>query len=249
MDYQMITSRQNALIKFVRSMDDKKNRDANSLFVVEGLKTVKEVYESGLLIKVLLYDEKAERLLTDGVIGSAEKSELVSFDVLRSVSKEVSPQGVLALVKKPTSKPYGKGNCIFLDGVADPGNVGAILRTAAAAGYNDVFITDDSADPYGEKAVRASMSGIFRVNVITGRREDLVKRLPSLLVVADMDGKNVAEVKIDQPFCLCVGNEGRGVSDLLKKIAGLTVSIPMQNGIESLNAAVSAGILMYQLKR
>lgn len=242
----MITSRQNALVKFVRSMSDKKNRDENSIFVVEGIKTVKEVLSSGLEIYALLMTEKAEKSLQSE---TPLKAEIVSEEIFSYVSGEVSPQGALALVKKPESRPYSKGNSVFLDGVADPSNVGAIIRSAAAAGFNDVFLTDDSADPYGAKAVRASMSGIFRVNVIVGERETLIKSLSSPVIVADMNGENVFGLKVDAPFCLCIGNEGRGVSDELKKRADITVSIPMENGMESLNAAVSAGILMYQLKR
>lgn len=230
-------------------MADKKNRDENALFVVEGIKTVKEVFSAGLNVYALLLTEKAETLIPPEFISTAERVETATEEIFSYASGEVSPQGALALVKKPEVKPYGKGNCLFLDGVGDPANVGAILRTAAASGFNDVFITNDSADPYGAKAVRASMSGVFRVNVITGERETLIKNLPSPVVVADMKGKPVSELKLDPPFCLCIGNEGRGVSELLKNRADLTVSIPMENGMESLNAAVSAGILMYQLKK
>jgi TrmH family RNA methyltransferase len=139
-------------------------------------------------------------------------------------------------------------SCILLDGVADPVNVGAILRTAVAAGYKQVYMTSDCADPYSPKAVRCSMSGVFRAQIMRGELDELLKVINVPIVVADMNGENVFEKQIKDKFCLVIGNEGRGVSVTLKERADITVSIPMENGMESLNAGVSAGILMYNLK-
>jgi tRNA G18 (ribose-2'-O)-methylase SpoU len=165
------------------------------------------------------------------------------------VSEEKCPQGVLAVVNKPNKdlvSPNGK--CLLLDGVSDPSNVGAILRTAAAAGYNEVYMTDDSADAYSNKAVRASMTGVLRVNVMRAPRERLLEVINVPLWIADMNGESVFTAKPNGDFCLVIGNEGNGVSRQVKDKASFTVSIPMDNGVESLNAAVSAGILMYNLK-
>lgn len=239
----MITSKQNDFIKRVRSFKDKKNRDAFGEYIVEGVKSVKEAIERATVVAVITVPA-----YENGVMFSGGKTETVSEEVFKSVSEEISPQGVLAVVKKPESRPLCGGNCVLLDGVSDPANVGAIIRTAAAAGYNDVLLTEDCADPFSPKAVRASMGGIFRVNIVRGERENLVKSLKIPFVVADMRGENVFGFKPKAPFCLCIGNEGNGVSDAIKKRADFTVSIPMENNVESLNAAVSAGILMYNLK-
>ena len=175
--------------------------------------------------------------------------ETVTEEVLSSVSAEVTPQGVMAVIHKPENaliKP--SGSCVLLDGVADPANVGAIIRTAAASGYNTVYTTDDCADPFSQKAVRASMSGVFRINIVRATRQELISIIDKPFIVADMDGESLYQTKIDGDFCLIIGNEGHGVSDLLIKKASKVVSIPMANGVESLNAAVSAGLLMYGLK-
>ena len=172
----------------------------------------------------------------------------VTESVFESISNEVTPQGVLAVVKKQISEKIDNGASVFLDGVADPGNVGAIIRTAAASGYKNVYLAHGSADAYSPKSVRASMGGIFKVNIIEGEREQLIKKIKEPIVVADMLGKNLFEFEKGE-YCLVIGNEGNGVSEQLKKIAQHIVSIPMQNGMESLNASVSAGILMYALKK
>jgi TrmH family RNA methyltransferase len=137
---------------------------------------------------------------------------------------------------------------LLLDGVADPSNVGAIIRTAVASGYKEVFLTSECADAFSPKAVRSSMSGVFRAKVMRGELGEILSVIDCPIVVADMGGENVFERKIQGKFCLVIGNEGRGVSDSLKTKADIIVSIPMQNDMESLNASVSAGILMYNLK-
>ena len=241
----MITSKQNALIKEIRSLSDKKFRDRLNLFVVEGVKPVNEAIALKLPVRTVIYTEKAEACLSlEGV-----RAELVSDEVFKSVSEESTPQGALAVVEKPDLKVESiLERCILLDGVADPANVGAIIRTAAASGYNYVYLTPDCADCYSQKAVRSSMSGVFRVKIMRGEREELLEKISLPLVVADMDGEDVFNKKQLGEICLVIGNEGHGVSNIVREKSKHTVKIPMENGVESLNAAVSAGILMYALK-
>ena len=243
----MILSRQNPLIKLAKSLSDKKFRDREGLYVVEGIKMVREALELNLCISHLLVTpdcyEKTKDFLGDREVNLVEDS------VFNSISNEVTPQGILALVKKPNAMiEKAKNCCLFLDGVSDPANVGAIIRTAVASNYTEIYAYS-SADPYSPKAVRASMSGIFKVKVFTGEREELLDKIDMPIVVADMGGEDAFSADIPLPFCLVIGNEGRGVSDTLREKANYTVKIPMQNGMESLNASVSAGILMYALKK
>ncbi len=240
----MITSKQNALIKEIRSLSDKKFRDSLNLYVVENLKTVREVLDLNLNVKVVVCTEKALSSLPDIKVDC----EVVSDEIFKYISSEVSPQGALAVVEKPLAPiEPPKNNCLLLDGVADPSNVGAILRTAVASGYGEVYMTADCADAYSPKAVRSSMSGAFRAKIMRGQLSEILSVMNLPIVVADMSGENVFNAKIEENFCLVIGNEGRGVSPELKRKANKTVSIPMLNGMESLNAGVSAGILMYNL--
>ena len=137
---------------------------------------------------------------------------------------------------------------MFLDGVADPGNVGAILRTANAAGYSTVYLTDDCTDPYSPKSVRASMSGVFFTKIYRGNRSEILSIFEEVpLFVADMAGRNAFCFQAPKEFVLAIGNEANGISAETFSKATDKLSIPMAATQESLNAAVSAAILMYQL--
>ena len=243
----MITSKQNEKIKFVKSLSQKKYRDENGLYIAEGVKMVKEALEKGKKIRFIILTEKAENLI-DLKSTSAEVL-IASDDVFSSISGETTPQGALAVIEKDVSTLNSpKDSCIFLDGVSDPANVGAIIRTAVACGITEIYMATPCADAYSPKAVRASMSGIYSVRVYEGTAEELLEVISLPIYVADMNGENVFSFDKKEKFCLVIGNEGHGVSPLLRQKANKILSIPMQNGVESLNAGVSAGILMYLLK-
>ena len=240
----MISSTQNTLIKEIRSLKDKKFRDKLGVFVLEGIKPVREAIALNLSIREIICTENTCQEL----LGCGYRVEVVSEQVFKSISEEVSPQGVLAIVyKMPCDIVKAQGNSLLLDGVSDPANVGAIIRTAAASGFNNVYLTNTCSDSYSQKAVRSSMSGIFRVKVMRGDIDEILSAISCPLVIADMDGQDVFDMDVKGDVCLVIGNEANGVSDYLKNKANLTVKIPMKNGVESLNAAVSAGILMYAL--
>ena len=175
----------------------------------------------------------------------------VSDDVFRFLSDEKTPQGILCRVRIPdTGLLAPKGRCLFLDGVSDPGNVGTILRTANAAGYDRVYLTSECADPFSPKSVRASMSGVFFTEICRGERTEILSLLDGFpIVIADMGGVDVFSFDPPKEFALVIGNEANGVSDEAKNAAAHTVKIPMRNTQESLNAAVSAGIIMYVLQQ
>ena len=241
----MIVSRQNSLVKLIRSLTDKKNRDQNNLFIAEGVKIINEAILLGADIYKIVATEKGLALLDKKALSFCV--ETVSEEIFSYVSGEVTPQGAIALIKKTNNKICSPtGNCLFLDGVSDSSNVGAIIRTAAACNFKEIYIAN-GADAYSPKSVRASMSGIFRVKVFSGTREELLNAINLPIIVADMHGENVFNSSLNDKFCLVIGNEAHGVSELLRQKAKYSVSIPMANGMESLNAAVSAGILMYIL--
>ncbi len=242
----MITSKQNSLIKQIRFLSDKKFRDETGLYLVEGIKLVKEAVLLSLPITVIVGTEKGLSSLDC----KQYKTETVSEQVFEFITTEVSPQGVIAVIEKPLNKLMPpNGSCVLLDGVSDPTNVGAIIRTAAASGYQNVYLTSECADQFSPKAVRASMSGVFRINTFRASAEELLKVINLPVIVADMNGKNLFDFTAKDDFCLVIGNEGHGVSEFIKSRAEHTLSIPMANGMESLNAAVSAALLMYGLKK
>ncbi len=239
----MITSKQNALIKKIRSLKDKKFRDSLNLYIVEGIKMVKEAVISAQNIESIVCSEK----MAERVKEFYSNYEIASDEVIEYASSEVTPQGVIAVVVKPQNQLASpRGNSLFLDGVSDPANVGAIIRTAASSGFNDIYLSA-SADAYSPKAVRASMSGIFKVKTHIAEKEKLLSMINIPLVVADMSGVDAKSFKPTTPVCLVIGSEANGVSEQVRKMASHTVSLKMDNDMESLNASVSASILMYAI--
>ena len=237
----VITSKSNPIIKTVASLAEKKFRKQTGLYLVEGIKTVKECIAAGCEIDRIICTEDNESLFAGATV--------VSDAVFKSISCEKTPQGVIAVVKIPVSVlQTPEKSCLLLDCLQDPGNLGTVIRTANPAGYSDIYLINCT-DPYSPKAVRASMSGIFFVNIHTGSREEVLDALKDVpLICADMDGENIFEFTPPEKFCLCIGNEGGGISEEVFAQASHTVKIPMRNTCESLNAAVSAGIAMYVLK-
>lgn len=237
----VITSKSNPLIKNVAALADKKYRRQTGLYLVEGTKPVKECIAFGCSVQTVICTAEHADMFNGAIT--------VSESVFRSISSEKTPQGVIAVVKLPQNglKPP-QSSCLLLDCLQDPGNIGAIVRTANAAGYGEIYLIN-CADAYSPKAVRASMGGIFHVTTYCGSAaeiSDALKNIP--LICADMDGEDVFGFTPPERFCLCIGNEGGGISAEIKNKAAHTVKIPMRETCESLNAAVSAGIAMYALK-
>ena len=242
----ILTSKNNPLIKETASLKEKKGRKEHGLFLVEGVKMCKEVQRSGLETERFFVAESYQ-----GTPFPEEQTVVVSDALLPVLSDEKTPQKVVCRVKIPNNTPVSpQGACLILDGVSDPSNIGAIIRTANAAGYNEIYLTPDCADIYSPKSVRASMSGVFFVKPYIVAREEIVSLLGDIpVIVADMSGENAFTFSAPKKFALVIGNEGNGVSEIMRKAAQKTVKIPMSTTQESLNASVSAGILMYLLKK
>jgi TrmH family RNA methyltransferase len=236
----VITSKSNQLIKTISSLNEKKYRKKLGLYLVEGIKPVRECITAGSDVKQIICTEDNLTLFPD--------AQPVTDSVFKQISSEVNPQGVIAIVALPeTGIKKAEKRCILLDNLQDPGNLGTIIRTANAAGIEDIYLIN-CVDPYSPKCVRASMSGIFFVNIYEGDRDKVLEALSSTpLICADMNGENIFSFTPPEKFCLCIGNEGGGISKEIKSLAKYCVSIPMRATCESLNAAVSAGIAMYQL--
>ena len=240
----IITSKSNPKIKEVASLKDKKFRKKSGRFVVEGYKMVSEALSNNKSVELLVgTSEGLARFLCYEI----DKIE-VSEDVLSYVSDAVTPQGVLAVLKEEFAEPKTPIKpCVLLDGISDPGNMGTIIRTCAAVGVKDIYLVD-CCDVFSPKTVRSSMSGIFFVNLINLKREDVASVMDDTpIIVADMGGENVFDFNPPDKYCLVIGNEANGVSGAVKSLATHTVKIPMAKTSESLNAGVSLAITLYEL--
>ena len=243
----ILTSKNNPLIKETAALKEKKGRKETGLFLVEGRKMAKECQKSDFEIERVFVAESYE-----GEVDFPEELVIrVSDDVFRHLSDEKTPQGILCRVRIPdTPLTAPKGKCLLLDGVADPGNLGTILRTANAAGYTEAYLTKECVDPFSPKSVRASMSGVFFTKIYRAERTEILSVLKEIpILIADMGGSNVFSYLPPKQFALVIGNEANGVSNEVKQAAFHTIKIPMQDTQESLNAAISAGIIMYVLQK
>lgn len=243
----MITSKDNDLIKLCQKVKSKKYSKLNNLCFVETYKIVKELYNKALIKHILVREDKFSCFSNLKNV----KIDVISNNLCDNLSDTMSNDGVFALCALPKHKEVDYSKCIILDCLQDPSNVGAIIRSARAFGYNTIFAIN-SVYPFTYKCIRSSMSYIFDINYIETTYDELLelkKNKNITIITADMDGKDINNFQKNyNNFALVIGNEGNGISDKIMQISDKTVSIPMENGVESLNASVSASLLMYLLK-
>ncbi|MCM1438054.1 MAG: RNA methyltransferase [Roseburia sp.] len=237
----VISSKANPLIKKIASLTEKKYRKLYGLFLVESVKAVDECLSAGMETEAVVCTEEFCERYPQAVV--------VTDELFARISTEKTPQGVLAAVKLPQKAVTSPESCcLLLDRLQDPGNIGTIIRTANAAGYTDVYLVN-CADAYSPKAVRASMGGVFYVNLHECTYSEAFGALKGVPVIcADMGGEDIFSFRAPEKFCLAIGNEGGGIGDEVRELAAFTVKIPMRETCESLNAGISAAIAMYVLK-
>ena len=246
-----ITSTQNEFVKMAKTLKTKKGRNNHGAFLVEGDKCVRELMThmpdilSSLIVSGAQYDDLTQRALNMG-----RRVYAVEEHVMAAISDCKTPQGIAAVALKPLHSDVSGGFIVSLDGVQDPQNVGTIIRTADAAGCACVVLSEESADCFSPKAVRASMGSIFHLPVLY---EDLVLFASKLLTrgyriaCADIEGSEDYDLEAART-CLVIGNEARGMSQDMLALCTDRIRIPMYGQAESLNAAVAAGILIYKIR-
>lgn len=246
----LIVSENNENIKLIRKLSEKKYRKSYELFVVEGVTLVKSIPSSlevhSLFIKESVYDTNK------AIIDTFHSAKyLVDDKIFNKAAETDNPSGLIALVKLSSNEckaPLGKS--LILDRISDPGNLGTIIRTAVATGYNDIYLINSS-DPYSGKVVRASMGGIFNLRIYETNINELTNIMKGIEVIAlDMGGVSIYNYKVtNKKIAIIIGNEANGISDELLKLSNAVISLPMAKESESLNAAVACGITMYILGR
>lgn len=243
-----ITSLKNPKVTAWKALKDRKGRRESGCFLVEGRKMVEEALASAFDVEAVLVQEGVS--FPDGL--TMPVYELPAH-VLAAVCDTKTPQGIAAVVRMKEQSALGK-HIVVLDGVQDPGNVGTIIRTADAAGLDGVLLSTQCADVFSPKVLRATMGSIFRMNLRT--TDDLPGELTKLrekgysILSSQLDGTPFYErEKVAERFALIIGNEGNGVSEQVQQTATHQVRLPMRGGAESLNAAIAAAIMMYELMR
>jgi len=257
----VITSAQNEKVKLVRELlSSKKSRHEKNLFIAEGIRMAAEALAAGSHPALTLFSQQANRdgqRIIENLRASSESIEEVSSDLLERISDTRHSQGILLVLPIPRqSSPQPADFALALDRIRDPGNMGTILRSAAAFGFETVLLTPGCADPFSPKVVRAGMGAHFKVQIIEMTAERIAtfckgSNRPHLqILLADAEEGQVCwEHDLTHPLCLIIGGEAEGASPELRAIADGVVTIPMQPQTESFNAAMSASILMYEVRR
>lgn len=256
---EVIKSKENSLIKEVKKLKEKKYRDLNESFLIEGFRFVEEALKSNFEVKYVFIcerqKEKFEKLGFEGLIDKSTKSFMVSDSVLNAISSTETPQGIVAVVKNRISDIQIKnGFYVLIDKVQDPGNMGTIIRSANASGALGVIITKGTVDTYNNKTLRSTMGSIFKIPIIFEDASfDIVKKLKKnnfKLITSSLNTDyNFYDIDLTDKVIIAVGNEGNGISNEVLELGNISVKIPMPGNAESLNVGVAASIMMFEAVR
>jgi len=241
----IITSKANSVVKNAKKLHQKKYR--KSAYLIEGWHLFEEAVQAGVTIeKVFALESYRDQL------AAFPQTVWVSEEILRDLADTQTPQGIVAVIQKEEVglPDLHQGKYLFLEDVQDPGNVGTMIRTADAAGFTGVIVSDKSADIYSLKTLR-SMQGshfhlpIYRMPLTSFVEEAKKSDLPILATTLSRESKDYRELSSLENFVLVMGNEGQGISSVMAESADQLVHIGMKGRAESLNVAVAAGILMF----
>lgn len=263
-----IESSQNKMFKKFKSLTLKKFREKESLFLLEGQRYIDTAIENALNFEALIFDSKtwSHQLSDQTKLHYSAASEVYVFpeNLFKELMQTEQSQGIIGVLSLKTTisvqdivvrnKDKKRYNLIFLDRIQDPGNLGTIIRTADAAGFDAIILAKGSVDPYNPKVVRSTAGSILNIDLIES--EDSIDTINDLkesgyhIVVTALEGAvdyNLPANYRDKN-CLVIGNEANGVSDAIIAVSDVRVKIPIYGRAESLNASVAAGIMMYKLQ-
>ena len=243
----IITSKANSVVKNAKKLHQKKYR--KTAYLIEGWHLFEEAVQAGVTIeKIFALESYRDQL------AAFPQTVWVSEDILLDLADSQTPQGIVAVVQKEEvgQVDFSQGKFLFLEDVQDPGNVGTIIRTADAAGYTGVIVSDKSADIYSLKTLRSMQGSHFHLPIYRMSSQALLKEtkeaaVPVLATTLSKDSVDYRELPSIENFVLVMGNEGQGISSLVAESADQLVHISMKGQAESLNVAVAAGILIFHL--
>ena len=243
----IITSKANSVVKNAKKLHQKKYR--KSAYLIEGWHLFEEAVQAGVTIeKIFALESYREQLV------AFPQTVWVSEDILLDLADSQTPQGIVAVVQKEEvgQVDFSQGKFLFLEDVQDPGNVGTIIRTADAAGFTGVIVSEKSADIYSLKTLRSMQGSHFHLPIYRMSSQRLLEgakeaAIPVLATTLSKDSVDYRELPPIENFVLVMGNEGQGISPLMAESADQLVHISMKGQAESLNVSVAAGILIFHL--
>jgi RNA methyltransferase, TrmH family len=254
----MLTSKQNPLAKQIRQLHRSKVRRDQGLCLLEGSHLLQEACAMGLLLDVLCYTEAWQTRypkLFQQATQLADRVECVTPDLLKAISTTVEPDGVLAIAPRQHQRPIQIQSLgLVLETIQDPGNLGTMIRTAAAVGVEGLLLSDDCVELDNPKVLRASAGQWFRLPMTT--TPDLAATLETyqaqgfqIIATLPTAQRTLWEVDFTKPSLIVMGNEGAGLSPAVAATANVAVNIPLAPDVESLNVAIAAAVMLYEAKR
>ncbi|GAB4423213.1 MAG: RNA methyltransferase [Anaerolineales bacterium] len=253
----MITSNQNPKLKLVRTLAGKpKDRKKAGAFLAEGVRLVEEAANSKWPIRFVLYadrvSERGKELVGKLRIEGCDVEEIAP-NLMKSLSETETSQGIVAVLENHLLPVPELPDFILIpDQIRDPGNLGTLIRTAAAAGVNAVLLPPETTDAFAPKVVRAGMGAHFRLPIRAMKWEEVAQTCQGAnlhVFLADMNGQPCWETNLQNPLALIVGGEAQGASEQARELANAAISIPMPGEAESLNAGVAGAVLMFEIVR
>lgn len=248
-------------IKSLKMLQNKKHRDEQKSFIVEGKRSVVEVLKQNCKIDLIIINHeivKKEEKLIDQIKKKSIRLELVSSKELEAISSVEHSQGILAIVKylQPDvsilfTNKNEKSKVVLLDNISDPGNMGTIIRTVDWFGLDALIITGNSVDIYNPKVVRSTMGSLFHIPIFIKKNTlEIIKKLKEkdfIIIAADLKGEQYNQIKYPNKSAIVFGNEAHGISSEIKPYVDKFVTIPGRGQAESLNVAISVGIILSQI--
>lgn len=253
---RVIRSVQNDNVKYFEKLKDKTFRKKEQKFILEGRHLVEEALKTDLVEVIMSTDEEFLKTIKDSI-----ETYLVTDAIIEKLSGTKNPQNVLGIAKMFTNDlrviknivKEKKSALVMFDEINDPGNLGTLIRTAAALGYDGVILSKNSVDIYNDKTVRASQGSIFKTKIVYG---DLLEIIPYLkqkgyrmIGTSLKKADKLENAIVGNKYVLCLGNEARGISEEVLDLMDRNVKLTMHNDVESLNVMVAGSIIMYELKK
>lgn len=254
-----IESKDNNFFKEAKKLKERKFRQRENKFILEGFRLIEEAIKAKMEIEsIILLEESKEsfyksNLLSENII--EEKIFVLNKNLFMQISSTENPQGILAIVKnKEFELDLNKEFFLICDKVQDPGNLGTIIRTAHAAGVDGIILTKGTVDIYNDKTIRSTMGSMFYLPIFYDDSDfSLIKKLKenkfNIVTTSLKESRNFFDENLKGKIVLAVGNEGNGISDELFDLADKKVKIPMPGNAESLNVAVAASIILFEKVR
>lgn len=239
----MIGSLDNKKIKELRKLKNKKYRDKEKKYLVEGIHLVLEAYKKGDLLEIILGENEDVDILVSKVY--------VSNQILKSLSSLETPYKIIGVCKYPNEDLELGDKLLILDGVQDPGNLGTIIRSSVAFNISTVVLGNNCVDLYNSKVIRACQGMNFHINIIRRDLKDFIKNIKKedyyILGTNVNDGSDLKNISNLSKYAIIMGNEGNGVSKEIQDMCDRNIYIKMNDKCESLNVAVATSIILYEL--